>query len=90
MVVGALIDAVTDNIPLGISLLAVLLPWERVGAGIATISAMMGVGAAVGLPLAGLIAQHLGYHPLFGICAAAGVLAAIAALAVPNRRVEAY
>ncbi|OHV32677.1 MFS transporter [Pseudofrankia sp. EUN1h] len=91
LVVGSLIDAVTDNIPLlivgrcfqgasvaavplGISLLAVLLPRERVATGIATISAMMGVGAAVALPLSGLIAQHLGYHALFWLIGGGGVL----------------
>jgi MFS family permease len=37
---------------------------------------------------AGTLPSLTGYRVLFGVCAAAGVLAAVAALAVPNRRVE--
>jgi MFS family permease len=60
-------------IPLGISLLSGLLPRERAGSAIALISAMLGVGGALGLPLAGLVAEHLDFHALFWITTVAGV-----------------
>src|SRR5579871_4726901 len=59
-------------IPLGISLVGTVLPDRRVGSGIALISAMLGVGSALGLPLAGVIAEHADYHLLFWICVAGG------------------
>lgn len=54
-------------IPLGISLLAATLPPDRKGSAVATISAMLGVGSALGLPLAGLIADNASYRGLFWI-----------------------
>ena len=59
-------------IPLGISLVGTVLPDRRVGSGIALISAMLGVGSALGLPLAGVIAEHADYHVLFWICVGGG------------------
>lgn len=61
-------------IPVGISLVGTVLPASRVGNGIALISAMLGVGSALGLPLAGVIAEHADYHVLFWICAAGGAV----------------
>lgn len=92
VIVGSVLDALTDNvglliagraiqglslaaIPLGISLLSSLLPRERVGSAIAVISSMLGVGGALGLPLAGLVAEHADFHLLFWITAAAGAVA---------------
>ncbi len=57
-------------IPVGISLIGTVLPDRRAGNGIALISAMLGVGSALGLPLAGVIAEHADYHMLFWICVA--------------------
>ncbi|MDO8188613.1 MFS transporter [Conexibacter sp. JD483] len=62
-------------IPLGISLIGQILPRERAGGGIALVSATLGVGGALGLPLAALVAEHADYHVLFWICAAGGALA---------------
>ena len=59
-------------IPLGISLVSATLPPERARSGIALISAMLGIGGALGLPLAGAIAEHANYHILFWICVAGG------------------
>jgi MFS family permease len=69
-------------IPLGISLLSSLLPRERVRSAIALISAMLGVGGALGLPLAGLVAEHSNFHVLFWITAVGGALALIATLTI--------
>ncbi|CAN5290549.1 MFS transporter [soil metagenome] len=67
------------TIPLGISLLATIMPKERVGSSIALISAMLGVGGALGLPLAGFVAEHFDYHALFWIT---GVASAISFLGI--------
>ena len=77
------------GIPLGISLLSSLLPRARVPAAIALISAMLGVGGSLGLPLAGLVAEHADYHLLFWITAVAGLATLAATVLVvpeaPNR-----
>jgi MFS family permease len=59
-------------IPLGISLVSAVLPPPRARVGIALISAMLGIGGALALPLAGLVAEHADYHLLFWICVAGG------------------
>jgi MFS family permease len=69
-------------VPLGISLLSSLLPAERVGAGIAVVSAMLGVGGALALPLSGVIAEHYDFHVVFWITAVAGALSLIGVLAI--------
>jgi MFS family permease len=78
----ALQGASLAAIPLGISLLSSLLPRERVRSAIALISAMLGVGGALGLPLAGLVAEHSDFHVLFWITAAGGALSLLATVAI--------
>ena len=77
-------------IPLGISLLSSLLPRERVPAAIALISSMLGVGGALGLPLAGVVAEHADFHVLFWITAAAGAASFLGTVLIvpeaPNRQ----
>jgi MFS family permease len=83
LIVGrALQGASLAAIPLGISLLSSLLPRERVRSAIALISAMLGVGGALGLPLAGLVAEHSNFHVLFWITAVGGALSLIATVAI--------
>jgi MFS family permease len=65
-------------IPLGISLLVAVLPDARKGSAVALVSAMLGVGGALGLPLAGLIADNFDYHVLYWI-GAIGAVASIVA-----------
>lgn len=69
-------------IPLGISLLAVVMPRERVGSSIALVSAMLGVGGSLGLPLAGFVAENADFHVLFWITSAAGIIAFIGILLI--------
>ena len=69
-------------IPLGISLLATLLPRDKVGSAIAVISAMLGVGGALALPIGGLIGEHADFHALFWLTAAIGALAVAAIAAI--------
>uniref|UniRef100_UPI00278C64B2 MFS transporter n=1 Tax=Streptomyces sp. KL118A TaxID=3045153 RepID=UPI00278C64B2 len=57
-------------VPLGISLLRDIVPAERLGSAIAIMSASMGVGGALGLPLAAAIAENASWRVLFWIVAA--------------------
>src|SRR5271154_6362966 len=61
-------------IPLGISLITVTLPPRRALFCVALVSAMLGAGSALGLPLAGLVGEHADYHMLFWILMAGGVV----------------
>jgi len=72
-------------IPLGISLLSALLPPDKVGTGIAVVSAMLGVGGALAMPLGGWIGQHADHHWLFWITVITGAASfAAIALVVPE------
>jgi predicted MFS family arabinose efflux permease len=64
----------TAVIPLGISLLSTMLPPRRVASGIALVSAMLGIGGALGVPLAAWIGEHADYHVLFWITVVGGAL----------------
>ncbi|WP_210495380.1 MFS transporter [Patulibacter sp. SYSU D01012] len=78
LIVGRAITGVSAAaIPLGISLIGSVLPRERAAGGIALVSATLGIGGALGLPLAALVAEHADYHVLFWICAAGGVAAVV-------------
>lgn len=67
-------------IPLGISLLREVVPAEKLGSSIALISASLGVGGAVGLPFAAIVAENSNWHVLFWV--AAGLSAAVGLLVV--------
>lgn len=88
LIVGRAIQGVSSAaIPLGISLLATLLPKERRASSMALISAMLGVGGALGLPFAGLVAEHGDFHLLFWITGTAAAVALVAVLTlVPEPR----
>ena len=76
--------AALATIPLSISIANTLPVVRRPNAAIALISAMMGVGGAIGLPAAGLIADHWGFRWLFLLLAAVATAATIGtALVVP-------
>ncbi|MFB7721358.1 MFS transporter [Nocardia sp. NPDC056100] len=64
-------------LPLGISALRDLLPAERLGPSIAMVSASMGIGGAVGLPVAAAVAQHANWRVLFWVAAGLSLLIAI-------------
>ncbi len=83
LIVGRGIQGIsTAAIPLGISLLSRLLPRERAGGAIALVSAMLGVGGALGLPFAGIIAEHFDFHALFWVTGVAAVVAFLGILFV--------
>lgn len=79
MVLGrALQGLAMGAIALGISVLRDELPAERIGAGIARMSATMGVGGAIGLPLAAFIADKADWEALFWLSAAAAAMGGVA------------
>jgi len=64
-------------IPLGISALRDLLPPRRLGSAIALMSASMGVGGALGLPIAAAVAEQTNWRVLFWGVTALNVLVAV-------------
>ncbi|MBJ7338390.1 MFS transporter [Mycolicibacterium sp.] len=62
-------------IPLGISVLRACVPAERVGPAMGLMSASLGVGGALGLPLSAVIAQDYDWHMLFWLATVLGVAA---------------
>ncbi|SDS78279.1 MFS transporter [Microlunatus soli] len=71
-------------IPLGISILRDVLPPQKLGSGIALVSATLGVGGALGLPLSAVVAENFDWHVLFWVAAGIAALAFIAyAVVVP-------
>jgi len=77
-------------IPLGISIMRDVLPAERLGNATATMSASLGVGGALGLPLAATIAQNADWHVLFWVAAGLGCVAFLFVLRmVPESTVRA-
>jgi MFS family permease len=70
----ALQGAVTGVVPLGIAIMRDVLPPQRLGTAVALMSATMGVGGAIGMPIAALLAVHADWHTLFWLAAALGVV----------------
>ncbi|WP_406431880.1 MFS transporter [Streptomyces sp. NBC_00631] len=90
MIVGRALQGLASGvIPLGISIMRDELPAERLGSATALMSASLGVGGALGLPAAALIADHFDWHMLFWTSAALGVVAALLVLVlVPESKVR--
>ncbi|HEY5857990.1 MAG TPA: MFS transporter [Aldersonia sp.] len=77
------------QIPTGISIMRDELPRERVPAAVALMSATLGIGSAIGLPLSGFIFEHANWQAVFWTSAGAGVLLAIAVIAtVPESSIR--
>ncbi|HIV58129.1 MAG TPA: MFS transporter [Candidatus Stackebrandtia faecavium] len=64
-------------VPLGISILRDELEPKRVIGAIATMSATMGVGAALGIPAATVVVEYSDWHTMFWACAALGICALV-------------
>ncbi|WP_153504213.1 MFS transporter [Cumulibacter manganitolerans] len=78
MLVGrAFQGAAIGSIALGISLMRDVLPRERLGSSVALMSATLGIGGAIGLPLASIVAEHLSWHYLFIGSAVLGAIAIV-------------
>ncbi|WP_026002940.1 MFS transporter [Rhodococcus sp. R1101] len=83
LVVGRTLQgAAVGAIPLGIAILRDELPPRRLPGAMATISATMGVGGAIGLPLAAFVAQATDWHMLFVASLVLGLVGIAAILLV--------
>ncbi|MFF1610124.1 MFS transporter [Amycolatopsis sp. NPDC058278] len=69
-------------IPLGISIMRDELPPERVGGAISLMSATLGVGGAIGLPVAAVVAENADWHALFWTAAGLGLACALLIMTV--------
>ncbi|MFJ4848555.1 MULTISPECIES: MFS transporter [unclassified Streptomyces] len=86
MVIGrGLQGCVIGVIPLALGVFRDALPSARISGAIAFLSAILGLGAVAGIPLAGLVAEHFDWHVLFWASALLGALCAVlVALLVPR------
>jgi MFS family permease len=76
-------------IALGISIMRDEVPGERLASATALMSASLGVGGALGLPLAAFIADHADWHVLFWAASGFGALAVVLLVAlVPESAVR--
>lgn len=71
-------------IPLSISILREVMPAQRLGSAVALVSATLGIGAALGLPISAVVAENYDWHMLFWVAAGIAILAFVLfALVVP-------
>ncbi|MCK0440348.1 MFS transporter [Gordonia alkaliphila] len=68
-------------VSVGISLMRDIVPAARLGPAVGAMSASLGVGGALGLPFAAVIAQQLSWQALFWVSGAVALLALVAVLA---------
>lgn len=72
-------------VPLGIALLRDVVPAERLSPSIALVSASMGIGGGLGLPIAAAIAQYANWRALFwGSAGLAAVVAVLIWFLIPD------
>ncbi|MFI6878978.1 MFS transporter [Streptomyces sp. NPDC050400] len=72
-------------VPLGIALLRDVVPAEKLSGSIALVSASMGIGGAIGLPLSAAVAQYANWRVLFwGSAGLALVIGALIFFVVPD------
>jgi len=64
-------------VPLGISILRDVLHRDRLGSGIALVSATLGVGGALGLPISAYVTERYDWHVVFWVAAGIGLLALV-------------
>ncbi|MFN2319784.1 MAG: MFS transporter, partial [Dermatophilaceae bacterium] len=76
-------------VPVGISIMRDHLPADKVGSGVALMSATLGIGGAVGMPLAGVIYDNFDWHALFLVSGGFAVIMLVAVhLVVPESTVK--
>ncbi|AZG47634.1 MFS transporter [Gordonia insulae] len=86
MIVGRAVQGLAMGfIPLGISLMREVTPPRLTSMAVSAMSATMGVGGAIGLPLAAWVAQQWDWHALFWVSAGlAAIVTALVAFLVPH------
>ncbi|MFG1706249.1 MFS transporter [Nonomuraea sp. M3C6] len=83
MVIGRALQGLGMGvIPLGIAIMRDVLPPQRLGAAIGLMSSSLGVGGALGLPAAALVAQYVSWHALFWAAAGLGLLMSVLILLI--------
>ncbi|NKY42795.1 MFS transporter [Nocardia cerradoensis] len=76
-------------IPLGISVMRDVLPAEKLGSAVALLSASLGIGGALGLPISAAVAEHSNWRVLFwGAAVLSALIAAAVWIAVPESAVR--
>ncbi|MEO3875558.1 MFS transporter [Nonomuraea sp. B12E4] len=90
MIVGRTLQgAAAGVIPLGISIMRDELPADRLGSAMGLMSSSLGVGSALGLPGAAVLAEIADWHALFWVSAGFGaVVAVVVLIVVPESRVR--
>jgi MFS family permease len=86
MLVGRTLQGLAMGfIPVGISLMREVTPPKMTATAIASMSATLGVGGAIGLPLAAWVAQDFNWHALFWLSATLALIITVAvATLVPH------
>ncbi|BAK33195.1 major facilitator superfamily transporter [Microlunatus phosphovorus NM-1] len=69
-------------IPVGISIMRDQLPKEKVSSAIALMSATLGIGGALGLPLGGLLFSHFGWSAVFWLSVVVGIAILVAVIRI--------
>ncbi|MFE6776878.1 MFS transporter [Streptomyces sp. NPDC057702] len=95
VIVGRVLQGLaTGVIPVGISMLRDTLPAPRVGGAVALVSASLGVGGAIGLPLSAAIVDHADWHVLFWLAAGLGAACLVLVVALlpapPSRAAQRF
>jgi MFS family permease len=90
LVIGRTLQGLaTALIPVGISIMRDELPKEKMGSAVALMSATLGIGGALGLPLAGVLYESFGWASIFWVSAAAGTMLLLAVvLIVPESKIR--
>ncbi|WP_020106787.1 MFS transporter [Nocardia sp. 348MFTsu5.1] len=90
LIVGRSLQGLSAGvIPLGISIMRDVLPSKKLPGAVATMSSSLGVGGALGLPIAALIAEYSSWHVLFWTSGALGIVAAgLVILVVPESNIR--
>jgi MFS family permease len=72
-------------IPLGMSIAKETLPPEKTSKGVALVSATLGIGGGLGLPMSGLLLGWFGWHAVFWVSAGLSLIGlAVAAIVLPD------
>ncbi|MEU3618807.1 MFS transporter [Streptomyces sp. NPDC006872] len=90
MIIGRLLQGLSAGvIPLGLSIMRDEMPAERLGSSTALMSASLGIGAAIGLPIAAFVADNFDWHTLFWTSGVLGGLALVLVVTlVPESKVR--
>lgn len=78
----ALQGAATGAVPLGIAILRDVFPPARLGSAVALVSATLGIGGSLGLPIAAIVADNFEWHLIFWLSAGLALISAALVVAI--------